>query len=250
MEANAERAADDPTRDRLPGRGSTSAASAVSLPVTNRAGLLQVSPADGLTSLTRPPARAPARRARALLPRRRRGPSRGWCPATSRWPTRCSRRPAAAALRRVALLHTEGFAERELAGMLAFRLRRAGTARRARRAASATTPTAPRDAGARPAWPSGPGGDPARRRARAERPARCSRRWPPSCRGTPVIASRRAGRRRRRGAPDAAAVTGVAAASPTSRRGVAQAAALAWRGGRRGPRRCTATTRCGWCWTR
>ena len=58
-------------RDRVRGRGRTSAASAVSLPVTNRAGLLQVSPADGLTSLTQAPAGPPARGSRALLPRRR-----------------------------------------------------------------------------------------------------------------------------------------------------------------------------------
>lgn len=54
VEANAERAAEDPTAIAYIGeleRGG----SAVSLPVTNREGLLQVAPADGLTSLTRRP---------------------------------------------------------------------------------------------------------------------------------------------------------------------------------------------------
>jgi ABC-type branched-subunit amino acid transport system substrate-binding protein len=54
VEANAERAVEDPTAIAYIGeleRGG----SAVSLPVTNREGLLQVAPADGLTSLTRRP---------------------------------------------------------------------------------------------------------------------------------------------------------------------------------------------------
>ena len=54
VEANADRAADDPTAIAYLGeldRG----ASAVSLPVTNREQILQVSPADALTSLTRTP---------------------------------------------------------------------------------------------------------------------------------------------------------------------------------------------------
>ena len=54
VEANADRAADDPTTIAYIGeldRG----ASAVSLPVTNREQILQVSPADALTSLTRRP---------------------------------------------------------------------------------------------------------------------------------------------------------------------------------------------------
>ena len=59
VSANAERAADDARADRLPGRARASAASAVSLPITNDAGLLQVSPSDTLTSLTRPPAGRP-----------------------------------------------------------------------------------------------------------------------------------------------------------------------------------------------
>jgi branched-chain amino acid transport system substrate-binding protein len=52
VEANAERAADDPTAIAYLGE-LDQGGSAVSLPVTNRAGILQLSPADGLTSLGR-----------------------------------------------------------------------------------------------------------------------------------------------------------------------------------------------------
>jgi branched-chain amino acid transport system substrate-binding protein len=55
--ANADRAADDPTAIAYLGELDYGA-TAVSLPITNNAGLLQVSPGDGLTSLTeRPPGR-------------------------------------------------------------------------------------------------------------------------------------------------------------------------------------------------
>ena len=54
---NADRAADDPSAIAYLGELDYGA-SAVSLPITNKAGLLQVSPGDGLTSLTeRPPGR-------------------------------------------------------------------------------------------------------------------------------------------------------------------------------------------------
>jgi branched-chain amino acid transport system substrate-binding protein len=52
--ANAHRAADDPTAVAYLGELDYGA-TAVSLPITNDAGLLQVSPSDGLTSLTRRP---------------------------------------------------------------------------------------------------------------------------------------------------------------------------------------------------
>jgi branched-chain amino acid transport system substrate-binding protein len=52
IEANAERAADDPTTIAYLGE-LDQGGSAVSLPVTNDAGILQVAPADGLTSLGR-----------------------------------------------------------------------------------------------------------------------------------------------------------------------------------------------------
>jgi branched-chain amino acid transport system substrate-binding protein len=54
VSANAERAADDPRAIAYVGELDYGA-SAVSVPITNDAGLLQVSPADGLTSLTRTP---------------------------------------------------------------------------------------------------------------------------------------------------------------------------------------------------
>jgi hypothetical protein len=58
--ANAHRAADDPTAMAYLGELDYGA-TAVSLPITNKADLLQVSPSDGLTSLTRrPPGRARA----------------------------------------------------------------------------------------------------------------------------------------------------------------------------------------------
>jgi branched-chain amino acid transport system substrate-binding protein len=54
VSANAERAADDDTAIAYIGE-LDHGASAVSVPITNEAGILQVSPADGLTSLTRRP---------------------------------------------------------------------------------------------------------------------------------------------------------------------------------------------------
>ncbi|GAC1524409.1 MAG: branched-chain amino acid ABC transporter substrate-binding protein [Thermoleophilaceae bacterium] len=53
VELNAKRAANDPTAIAYLGELDLGA-SAVSVPVTNEAGILQVSPGDGLTSLTRP----------------------------------------------------------------------------------------------------------------------------------------------------------------------------------------------------
>jgi branched-chain amino acid transport system substrate-binding protein len=124
IEAGAKRAADDPRAIAYIGELDLGG-SAVSLPVTNKAGLLQVSPTDGLTSLTA----APPGRPRA-------GPER-YYPADSQSflrlvPSdlevadallRLARRRGAG---RIAVLHTEGFAERELAGILATRLRRSG----------------------------------------------------------------------------------------------------------------------------
>ena len=54
VNANAERAADDPTTIAYLGELDYGG-SAVSVPITNDAGILQVSPGDGLTSLTREP---------------------------------------------------------------------------------------------------------------------------------------------------------------------------------------------------
>src|SRR3954466_3933232 len=65
VEANAKRAADDPTTIAYIGE-LDEGGSAVSVPVTNKGGVLQVSPLDGLTTLTReqpgaPPGTGPAR---------------------------------------------------------------------------------------------------------------------------------------------------------------------------------------------
>jgi branched-chain amino acid transport system substrate-binding protein len=65
VETNAKRAADDPTTIAYIGELDTGG-SAVSVPVTNKVGVLQVSPLDGLTTLTReqpgaPPGTGPAR---------------------------------------------------------------------------------------------------------------------------------------------------------------------------------------------
>ena len=92
---NAERAANDPRAIAYLGELNLGA-SAVSVPVTNNAGLLQVSPADGLASLTEAPPRSAAR-ARALLPVRARAPSCGSCPTT--WCRRADRRPHGGARR-------------------------------------------------------------------------------------------------------------------------------------------------------
>jgi len=123
VEAGAERAVEDPTAIAYLGEVDRGA-SAVSLPVTNRAGLVQVSPTDGLTSLTvAPPGRPRAGPAR-YYPEEKRTFERVVRPDLPVARGMLSRVPRAAA-RRVAVVHTEGFAERELAGILAFRLRRA-----------------------------------------------------------------------------------------------------------------------------
>ena len=124
VEANAERARDDPSAIAYLGELDYGG-SAVSLPVTNRADLLQVSPADGLTSLTRTPPGRP-----------RAGPER-YYPERSRTFLRLvpSDLVVAEALlrllerrrvRSVAVLHGEGIADRELTAVLVNRLRRRG----------------------------------------------------------------------------------------------------------------------------
>ena len=71
VEAGAERAVDDPTAIAYLGELDLGG-SAVSLPVTNRAGLLQVSPADGLTSLTTAPPGRPRAGPERYYPEERR----------------------------------------------------------------------------------------------------------------------------------------------------------------------------------
>lgn len=125
VEANARRAADDPRAVAYIGEVD-GGGSAVSLPRTNQAGLLQVSPTDGLTSLTRP---APGRP--------RAGPAR-YYPSERRTFLRMvpsdlvvSRAMVALARpvrgRRIALVQTADFAQRELGAALAADLRRVGS---------------------------------------------------------------------------------------------------------------------------
>ena len=123
VKANAERARDDPSAIAYLGELDLGG-SAVSLPVTNGADLLQVSPTDGLTSLTRTPPGRP-----------RAGPER-YYPRGMRTFARLvpsdlvvAERLAALLGRRggpVAMLVGEGFADRELAAVLLNRLRGKG----------------------------------------------------------------------------------------------------------------------------
>ena len=99
----------------------------MSVPVTNDAGILQVSPADGLTSLTAepPPLGAPGRSATT-----RPGGARscGWCPTTSRRPACCVERMEALGVERPALVVGSGVYARELASELVVEARAAGMA--------------------------------------------------------------------------------------------------------------------------
>jgi branched-chain amino acid transport system substrate-binding protein len=124
VETNAERAADDPSAIAYLGDLDLGA-SAVSLPVTNRAGLLQVSPMDGLTSLTRAPPGQPRAGPERYYPGRVRNFVR-LVPNDLEVATTMVRMTRESGARRVVVLHTDGFAERELAGILTVRLRRVG----------------------------------------------------------------------------------------------------------------------------
>lgn len=114
VEANAERAVEDPTTIAYLGE-LDQGATAVSLPVTNGAGILQVSPADGLTSLTR-----------RLPGRPRAGPERYYPGERASFvrlvpPDVAAARAIVGALRRggarrVAILHGDRISDRELEG--------------------------------------------------------------------------------------------------------------------------------------
>jgi branched-chain amino acid transport system substrate-binding protein len=99
--------------------------SAISLPVTNRAGLLQVSPADGLTSLTRLPPGRPRAGPERYYPERLRTFIR-LVPSDLVLGDELLALLDARGVRSVAVLHGEGIADRELAGVLVYRLRRRG----------------------------------------------------------------------------------------------------------------------------
>lgn len=121
VEANAKRAADDPGTAVYIGEFNLGA-SAVSLPVTNREGILQVSPADGLTSLGR------------MLPGEATDGSQRYYPEGTLTfvrfvpPDLDAARRAAAAIaelgtRRLVVLEGDGIASRELERMVLTQLR-------------------------------------------------------------------------------------------------------------------------------
>ena len=124
VEANAERATDDPTAIAYLGELDLGG-SAVSLPVTNRAGLVQVSPADGLRSLTGVPPGRPGGGPERYYPEDRRTFVR-LVPNDLEVAGAMLAGAERLGARRPAILHTEGVAERELAGMLAQRGRADG----------------------------------------------------------------------------------------------------------------------------
>lgn len=125
VEANAERAADDPRTAAYIGELNLGA-SAVSLPVTNREEILQVSPADGLTSLGR------------MLPGEATDGSQRYYPEDMRTFARfvppdldAARRIAAevvaAGARRLVVLEGDGIASRELERMVLTEVRDRGS---------------------------------------------------------------------------------------------------------------------------
>jgi len=124
VKANAERARDDPSAIAYLGELDYGG-SAVSLPVTNRAGLLQVSPTDGLTSLTRAPPGRPRAGPERYYPEDQRTFAR-LVPTDLVVAEQMVSLLRARQVDRVAILHREGIADRELTAVLAQRLRRAG----------------------------------------------------------------------------------------------------------------------------
>jgi branched-chain amino acid transport system substrate-binding protein len=121
---NASRAADDPTAIAYLGELDYGG-SAVSLPITNEAGLLQVSPGDGLTSLTRTPPGRPRAGPERLYPSGERTFVR-LGPTDLQEAELLVERLSAAGARRVALVYDREIYGRELAAQLADRARRAG----------------------------------------------------------------------------------------------------------------------------
>ena len=106
VEKNAERAADDRAAIAYLGELDLGG-SAISVPVTNDEGILQISPLDGLTSLTRDAARRPARRPRALLPERQAHVRAARADRPRRRRPRWSTGRASAAPRRIAIVHDD-----------------------------------------------------------------------------------------------------------------------------------------------
>lgn len=116
VEANAERAADDPRTIAYLGE-LDQGASAVSLPVTNREGIAQVSPADGLTSLTRTPPGRPRAGPERYYPDGRRTFVR-LVPPDLDAAREIVRSLRARGTRRLTVLHEHGIADRELEAMV------------------------------------------------------------------------------------------------------------------------------------
>lgn len=124
VEGNAQRAADDPHAIAYIGEAD-SGGSAVSLPKTNRAGILQVSPADGLTSLTTTPPGKPTAGPARYYPEPRRTFVTLVPPDldVAREMLRVAGEHRSA---RIALVESPGIAQRELGGILAFEMNAAG----------------------------------------------------------------------------------------------------------------------------
>lgn len=121
VKANADRARRDPSAIAYLGELDYGG-SAISLPVTNRAQLLQVSPLDGLTSLTKAPPGRPRAGPERYYPERRRTFAR-LVPNDLVVAEGIRKRLPGRGTRPVAILHGEGIADRELTAVLVNRLR-------------------------------------------------------------------------------------------------------------------------------
>jgi branched-chain amino acid transport system substrate-binding protein len=124
VNANAERAKDDPTAIAYLGELDFGG-SAVSLPTTNEAGLLQVSPGDGLTSLTRRPPGRPRAGPERFYPTDERSFIR-LVPSDLRQAETLLALARRQGARSLAVLDDDEIYGRELAIVLASRARRAG----------------------------------------------------------------------------------------------------------------------------
>ena len=124
VSANAERAADDASTIAYLGELDYGA-SAVSLPITNEARILQVSPTDGLTSLTRTPPGRPRSNPVRLRPAERRSFVR-LTPTDLLQAERLLGLMRADGARRIAVLFDQEVYGRELAAQLIARARRDG----------------------------------------------------------------------------------------------------------------------------
>jgi ABC-type branched-subunit amino acid transport system substrate-binding protein len=116
VEANAERAAEDPTTIAYLGE-LDGGASAVSLPVTNRERILQVAPADSLTSLTETPPGRPRAGPERYYPEELRTFVR-LVPADVLVARRLRADLRRRGVQRLAIVTGEGIADREFEGML------------------------------------------------------------------------------------------------------------------------------------